>query len=455
MENKTINCNEQKEQHQYTKFKYFKVTDNNPRLLNILKTYISNKFIINYWDETGEIQDDYTNNIYNMSTNVFDELNNSSFLEITSFDSNINSRRYKFIEYTNKSKKSLKVYYTFANGQEYHFKYKDYDFICVIKTEGNKALELSNGSIKYYQVLVIKTNSTKEILDNFIQDAVEYNEKYYSPDEDADNTIKLQLYSDGFWETIGFREERDLSTIYLPKQNLDSVIEDFTNFCSPEKKKEYKLLGIPYKRNYLFEGTPGTGKTSLIVALASQCKKDIALLSFNDKFTDIDLMRAIKTVPNDCILVMEDIDALFQERKKNDDQRVKISFSGLLNSLDGLCFKSGQIVIMTTNHKLYLDPALIRAGRIDYVMNFTNITKEQVKSMYLKFMYITDTDDKQFDEFWNSYVNIDVNITTSILQQYLIQHIKNPQNALINIDDIKKIYTDSQTSSQDKTQLYI
>ena len=39
-----------------------------------------------------------------------------------------------------------------------------------------------------------------------------------------------------------------------------------------------------------------------------------------------------------------------------------ITFSALLNTLDGIAHSHGQIVIMTTNHPLVLDSALKRPG---------------------------------------------------------------------------------------------
>ena len=42
-----------------------------------------------------------------------------------------------------------------------------------------------------------------------------------------------------------------------------------------------------------------------------------------------------------------------------------ISFSGLLNALDGVGAQEGRIIVLTTNHRAKLDAALIRPGRID------------------------------------------------------------------------------------------
>ena len=44
---------------------------------------------------------------------------------------------------------------------------------------------------------------------------------------------------------------------------------------------------------------------------------------------------------------------------------MQLSFSGFLNALDGVATQEGTVLFMTTNHLERLDPALIRAGRID------------------------------------------------------------------------------------------
>ena len=46
---------------------------------------------------------------------------------------------------------------------------------------------------------------------------------------------------------------------------------------------------------------------------------------------DSDFMRALRRLPDDTILVIEDIDALFEARKKNDENKNNITFSALLN----------------------------------------------------------------------------------------------------------------------------
>ncbi|KAI0169501.1 BCS1 N terminal-domain-containing protein [Hypoxylon sp. FL1284] len=77
--------------------------------------------------------------------------------------------------------------------------------------------------------------------------------------------------------------------------------------------------------------------------------------------------------------------------KKDDkpDQRSGISLSGLLNAIDGVASHEGRVLIMTTNLPDQLDDALIRPGRIDLQVGFTNATRDQARELFLR-MYEGD-----------------------------------------------------------------
>jgi len=279
------------------------------------------------------------------------------------------------------------------------------------------------------KIFIDKNESAK--LDTFFDEASDYYVDMILDKKKESNKTTIYIWDD-YWETIEKREARRLDTIYLA--GLENKVHDnIKNFLLPKTKKLYTSLGIPYKYNILFHGYPGTGKSSLIYALASELNMDIALLHFVRDMNDVDFMRALRRIPSNTILVLEDIDVLFEARKKNDENKTGISFSGLLNSLDGISHVDDQIVFMTTNCKMVLDKALTRPGRIDLDIEFKYSTKKQVQIMFNKFL---PKQKSRFNDFYKEIKRL--NLTTAILQQYFFGNI-NCDNILDTIDELKEI----------------
>jgi chaperone BCS1 len=69
-----------------------------------------------------------------------------------------------------------------------------------------------------------------------------------------------------------------------------------------------------------------------------------------------------------------------------------LTFSGLLNALDGVGNTNGQVYVLTTNLRDQLDPALIRNGRVDIHIEFTYATEEQMRQMWTNFYPEADKD---------------------------------------------------------------
>jgi len=92
---------------------------------------------------------------------------------------------------------------------------------------------------------------------------------------------------------------------------------------------------------------------------------NMCYLSLTQCHNDDILSRMLNSVPPQSVVLIEDIDAIFEGREVAIGTRCNVSFSGFLNALDGVKTMDGRILIMTTNHKDKLDPALLRPGRAD------------------------------------------------------------------------------------------
>ena len=123
--------------------------------------------------------------------------------------------------------------------------------------------------------------------------------------------------------------------------------------------------------------------------------------------------RAVTNLPDNSILVLEDIDALFIER----DTKCGVSFSTVLNVLDGMTKKHKLLTFLTTNYKDRLDSALKRSGRIDYELEFTYASKKQTKAMYSYFFK-----EHLLDEFLKFTKKM--KYTTSDLHKFLFKYRK-------------------------------
>ncbi|KAF7562030.1 hypothetical protein G7046_g2104 [Stylonectria norvegica] len=206
------------------------------------------------------------------------------------------------------------------------------------------------------------------------------------------------------WTPIGDpRKKRPLGSVILDEGIKESILDDVQDFLL--RQQWYVDRGIPYRRGYLLFGPPGSGKTSFIQALAGELDFSVAMINLSEMgMTDDKLGFLLTKLPKRSILLLEDADAAFVNRRQRDTDGYSgatVTFSGLLNALDGVAAGEERIAFLTTNHIDRLDPALIRPGRVDMMLRIGEATRFQAARMWDRFYGDVDQDHSGRENFLN------------------------------------------------------
>jgi ATPase family associated with various cellular activities (AAA) len=268
------------------------------------------------------------------------------------------------------------------------------------------------------------------VLKEFVTRAITHKEK------NDDNRITIyNSCSKGYFNSPSKIYAQDIETgIYIPKNIKDELISHIDHFLDPKTKARYIRYGRDYKLGFMLAGQSGSGKSSVIKAIAAKYDKPIYVFNFSKSLTDevfISLMREIK---NDSIILFEDIDAFFVDREP---VNINISFSALLNIMDGVfSCTSGCITFITANNPDRLDSALIRPGRIDKIIRFEYPRKAEIKAAFNDIVDPDPKTDKTPDNFEEFYSHIkNSKITMAGIIDYLFRY--HHDNLYIkNIDEL-------------------
>jgi chaperone BCS1 len=202
------------------------------------------------------------------------------------------------------------------------------------------------------------------------------------------DSVEVYLFRGGAWTRVSRKAKRALSSVVMPTEQRTRVVRDIETFR--QSKQWYADRGIPYRRGMLFCGPPGTGKTSFVMALAGELGMRVYALNLGSITSDIALIDAITSVPENALLLIEDIDVAQRDRKEptgsKKENGEKLTMSGLLNAIDGVFSRDGRVLIMTTNYPDKLDAALMRPGRADRIEHIGDLEQPEVNEMCRQFL---------------------------------------------------------------------
>lgn len=177
------------------------------------------------------------------------------------------------------------------------------------------------------------------------------------------------------WIGLTLNTKKTFTNTILTKENYSKLTEDALNFKnSIEKDAE---VGRAHKRVYVFEGLPGSGKTSSIHALSNLLQSRVYFLT--KKIMETDMYSVINSIPKYSIIAIEDMETMFSDLQISKEIIIAKDdiTKNLMELLDGNTILKDQIVIVTTNYIEKFDKRLLRPGRVNIILHFDYINDYQ------------------------------------------------------------------------------
>ena len=338
----------------------------------------------------------------------------------------------KPFEYRRRSDKELKIKICEVEDTSFQFDYKEkmihFQLETLTKNNGIQTILINRGGCGGVEDIILKRltlkSVDKEVLIDFIDVAKKFCEDQIKETKKSSNkSVKVFMWRKEYWNLLFKSPKRPIDTLYLKEGQKESLLEKVEDFYSEKTRDDYLAFGIPYKCVFMLYGVPGSGKTSAINTIASHFDCDVYVIPISKELTDYMLIDAISYLEEKedkkRIIVIEDIDSIFTDRKKGDDTHNSLSLQALLNCFDGFSCVEGTLLFITANKPEVLDYALLRSCRIDYRFELGYADEYQTRSIFETLL--PEQKDK-FDKFYGKIQSKD--FTTAMLQEFLFYNRK-------------------------------
>ncbi|NWX92150.1 BCS1 protein, partial [Nothoprocta pentlandii] len=328
-----------------------------------------------------------------------------------------------------------------------HFIWYQGKWIRIERNREKQMIDLHTGT-PWESVTFTALGTNREIFFNILQEA-----RALALQQQEGRTV-MYTAAGAEWRQFGFpRRRRPLRSVVLDAGVAERLLQDVREFIENPKwysergkarapsQKDPVFLGIPYRRGYLLYGPPGCGKSSFITALAGELQYSICLLSLSDRsLSDDRLNHLLSVAPQQSIILLEDVDAAFVSRDLAAENPAvyqgmgRLTFSGLLNALDGVASTEARIVFMTTNYVDRLDPALVRPGRVDLKQYVGHCSRWQLCRMFQRFY--PEQPAGAAERFAEQALAASDRISAAQVQGHLMLYKSDPRGAIENVRSI-------------------
>jgi transitional endoplasmic reticulum ATPase len=200
---------------------------------------------------------------------------------------------------------------------------------------------------------------------------------------------ELQVTKEHFMEALRNIQPSALREVFVERPNvhwsdiggLDKVKEELKEAVElPLKKPEaFEKMGIRPVKGVLLVGPPGVGKTLLAKAVATERESNFISIKGPEVLSKY-VGESEKTVREifrkarlaaPCIIFIDEIDSIASARGSEDEFDSGVSrrvVDTLLTEMDGLAGLKNVVVLAATNRPEAIDPALLRPGRFDRII---------------------------------------------------------------------------------------
>lgn len=338
----------------------------------------------------------------------------------------------------NREKGSIKMI-VFNNKYE---KFEPYKGINIKINYSSTISEKGEYTYDTYTIIISADNDDYTKVINYVDNCVnQYDAEQANSLKDQHIFVLSDIYIENkkreiTFDNIPFNTTKTFESMFFDeKDSLISYLDYFMN-----NEYTYRKLGKPYTFGILLHGYPGTGKTSFIKAMAKYTNRHIIVLS-SKKIKNIDALKDIfynENINDVCVphnkrlYVFEEIDCgpwknmvqsrnltyqnsinennanhcvnsndiggigimvhqalhkalkveLESEENEKKSDKIDLNLGDFLDLLDGIIEIPGRMIVFTSNHPEVLDQALLRPGRIDKIVEFKKMTRDNIADMY-------------------------------------------------------------------------